>query len=254
MSPTPEATASIYPRLCRSINCPTNTWASAPRSRNKFQIRFTAWSMSERSHNRPCPVDNSSAVSPVQWSHFGIHEPGKFHLPLAPGEVTKRFQASLISAAYTLSKGIGNAEAARLPGAERRPGFQDNNNIRLDRSLNALDNTHRLLLAFTTELPVGKGKKWLNGPAKINALLSGWEVNGLYTFESGNPLLPRHFHEPDQFVRGRLPPENNGTSAALPGPAESRLISGSIQASSASLRHLRSATRGVRCRMSATIA
>ena len=129
-------------------------------------------------------------------------------------KLTKRFQASLISLAYTLSKGIGNAEAATGYLEQNGvPGFQDNNNTRLDRSLNTLDNTHRLLLAFTTELPVGKGKKWLNGPARINSLFSGWEVNGLYTFESGNPLFLGTSTNLTNSFGGGSRPNNNGTSA-----------------------------------------
>jgi hypothetical protein len=139
-------------------------------------------------------------------------------------KLSKRFQASLISLAYTLSKGIGNAEAATGYLEQNGvPGFQDNNNTRLDRSLNTLDNTHRLLLASTTELPVGKGKKWLNGPARINSLFSGWEVNGLYTFESGNPLFLGTSTNLTNSFGGGSRPNNNGTSAALSGPAESRL-------------------------------
>jgi hypothetical protein len=139
-------------------------------------------------------------------------------------KLTKRFSTSLISLAYTLSKGIGNAEAATGYLEQNGvPGFQDNNNIRLDRSLNTLDNTHRLLIAFTTELPFGKGKKWLNGPTAINKLVSGWEANGLYTYESGSPLFLGTSTNITNSFGGGSRPNNNGTSAALPGDALSRL-------------------------------
>ena len=139
-------------------------------------------------------------------------------------KLTKRFQRSLFSLAYTLSKGIGNTEAATGYLEQNGvPGFQDNNNLRLDRSLNTLDSTHRLLIAFTTELPVGKGKRWLNGPARINQLFSGWEVNGLYTYESGTPLFLSTATNLTNSFGGGSRPNNNGTSAQLSGSAVSRL-------------------------------
>src|SRR6202040_2156407 len=94
---------------------------------------------------------------------------------------------------------------------------------RLDRSLNALDSTHRLLLSYTAELPFGRGKRWMNGQAKINSLFSGWEVNGLYTYESGTPLFLSTATNLTNSFGGGSRPNNNGTSAKLSGSSVSRL-------------------------------
>jgi hypothetical protein len=139
-------------------------------------------------------------------------------------KLTKRFSSSLLSVAYTFSKGIGDTEAATGYLEQNGvPGFQNNNNLRLDRSLNAQDSTHRVLVAFTTELPVGKGKRWLNGPARINSLFSGWEANGLYTYESGQPLFLSTATNLTNSFGGGSRPNNNGTSAQFAGSAVSRL-------------------------------
>jgi hypothetical protein len=139
-------------------------------------------------------------------------------------KLTKRFTSSLVSLAYTFSKGIGDSESATGYLEQNGvPGFQDNNNRRLDRSLNALDSTHRLLISYTAELPFGRGKRWMNGQAKINSLFSGWEVNGLYTYESGTPLFLSTATNLTNSFGGGSRPNNNGTSAQISGDAEARL-------------------------------
>jgi Carboxypeptidase regulatory-like domain len=140
-------------------------------------------------------------------------------------KATKRFSSSLISVAYTVSKGIGDTEAVVgwLEQSGTPNSFQDYNNRRLDRSLNAFDNPQRLVVAYTAELPFGKGKKWLNGPGKINAVWSGWEINGIYTAESGTPLFLTTSTNLTNSFGGNSRPNNNGTSAALSGSAHDRL-------------------------------
>jgi len=139
-------------------------------------------------------------------------------------KLTKRFSSSLIAVAYTLSKGIGDTEAVTGYLEQNGvPGFQDSNNRRLDRSLNAFDSTHRLVVAYTAELPFGTGKRWLNSRAKINYAFSGWEVNGIYTLESGTPLFLSTATNLTNSFGGGSRPNNNGTSALLSGDRESRL-------------------------------
>ena len=68
-------------------------------------------------------------------------------------------------------------------------GVQNPYNLRLERAVSAMDIPQRLVLTFSYQLPVGKGK-WIGGNWNrgLNMLLGGWEVNGLLTFSSGFPL------------------------------------------------------------------
>jgi len=138
---------------------------------------------------------------------------------------TKRFSDSLISLAYTVSKGIGDTEAVVgwLEQSGTPNAFQNANNRRLDRSLNAFDNPQRLVIAYTTALPFGKGKRWLGGGGKLNSLVSGWEVNGIYTAESGTPLFLTTASNQTNSFGGNSRPNNNGQSAAISGDAHTRL-------------------------------
>jgi hypothetical protein len=45
---------------------------------------------------------------------------------------------------------------------------------------------HRLVSSFVYEIPVGRGRKHLsNANRVVDALLGGWQVNGIVTFQSG---------------------------------------------------------------------
>jgi hypothetical protein len=140
-------------------------------------------------------------------------------------KVTKRFSGSLISVAYTVSKGIGDSEAVVgwLEQSGTPGGFMDNYNRRLDRSLNAFDNPQRLVIAYTAELPFGKGKKWLPNSRGIRSIVSGWEFNGFYTAESGTPLFLGTSTNLTNSFGGGSRPNNNGKSANLSGDAHDQL-------------------------------
>ncbi len=43
------------------------------------------------------------------------------------------------------------------------------------------------MLSYIYELPVGKGKKFLNKGGFANAVLGGWSVSGIQTYHSGQP-------------------------------------------------------------------
>ncbi len=54
-------------------------------------------------------------------------------------------------------------------------------------SLSANHSPHRVVFSPIFELPIGNGKKVnLSGPA--NAILGGWQVSGIYTFQTGSPF------------------------------------------------------------------
>jgi hypothetical protein len=99
----------------------------------------------------------------------------------------------------------------------------DSNNRRLDRSLNAFDNPQRLVVSYTAELPFGSGKRWLSAVPVVRPLVSGWEINGIYTAESGTPLFLGTASNLTNSFGGGSRPNNNGQSAYLGGDAHGRL-------------------------------
>jgi len=62
-------------------------------------------------------------------------------------------------------------------------------NLRSERSVSAMDVTHRLVLTGSYQLPFGRGRAIGSGWNRpVDLLLGGWEVNALVTISSGFPL------------------------------------------------------------------
>ena len=152
-------------------------------------------------------------------------------------QFNRRFGSSVISAAYTLSKAIGNTESRSdwlEQGAQGTSmGFLNNNNRRLDRSLAVADVPHRLVVSYTVELPFGKQGRYLRNLGPANLLVDGWQVSGLYTAQSGTPIavgtrtnLTGAFNDVTDVYgsySSNSRPNNNGTSAKLTTDPRSRL-------------------------------
>ncbi len=86
---------------------------------------------------------------------------------------------------YTNSKLITNADAAEstFNGADFSP-FQKSRN----RSLAIEDVPQALNIAYNYELPLGRGRRWLNQGGIVSALAGGWTFNGVYRVQSGIPF------------------------------------------------------------------
>ena len=105
----------------------------------------------------------------------------------------QRFAAGIVTFAYTWSKAIGNTENRsdfqELGGSSLgSDGFQDIYNRGLNRAVAIEDTPHRAVVGYSLELPFGAGKRLLSSPGPFNRLVSGWEINGIYTAQIGTPL------------------------------------------------------------------
>ncbi len=152
-------------------------------------------------------------------------------------QFNRRLGSSVLSAAYTLSKSIGNTESRSdwLEGGAQGTsmGFLNNNDRRLDRSLAAADVPQRLVISYSGELPFGKGNRFLQNLGPADLLVSGWELSGLYTAQSGTPIavgtstnLTGAYNDVTDVYgsySSNSRPDNIGQSAKLEGSATSRL-------------------------------
>lgn len=100
---------------------------------------------------------------------------------------------------------------------------QNSYDIRADRGLTNLDVAHQFVMSYIYELPFGRGKKFGTDAGKFtDALLGGWQLNGITTFGSGTPLSLSASNTAGIFnIFTR--PNNNGQSAKLSGPVDQRL-------------------------------
>jgi hypothetical protein len=90
-------------------------------------------------------------------------------------------------ATYTFSKLLDDVTGAWAGETVATGGFQDWNNLRPDKSVSALDTTHRVTVGGVWELPFGKGKRLAHSGVRA-ALAGGWQANAIWNWNSGNVL------------------------------------------------------------------
>jgi hypothetical protein len=69
----------------------------------------------------------------------------------------------------------------------RESSARDPNNLRLDRSLSAFSIPQIAQLSFVYQLPFGRHGNTANAMVS-DALLGGWQVNGIYRVDNGLPI------------------------------------------------------------------
>jgi len=83
------------------------------------------------------------------------------------------------------------------------------------------DITHRGVMDFLYELPVGKGKLLgQNWNRALDIALGGWQVNGIFVLQSGDPLIP---NLQSGVLPGATQRPNLLYEPGLPGSVQSRL-------------------------------
>jgi hypothetical protein len=95
-----------------------------------------------------------------------------------------------LTVVYTWAKSIDNKSAAAGIGNDLAgwQGVLDNHNISLDRGRSDFDVDHRLVSSFVYNLPIGRGKKIAADVNRaVDAVIGGWQVNGIATFQRGFP-------------------------------------------------------------------
>ena len=132
-----------------------------------------------------------------------------------------------VSAAYTWSKLIDNVIPSPnwggFSGASFQIGLPQNYwDPKSERSLSGYDIPQTLVVSYIYELPFGKGKPVLDQGGVVNAIVGGWQVNGLTTFQSGTPVEVYGGNSSGTFV-GQQRPNWSGKNATLHGAMTKRL-------------------------------
>ena len=93
--------------------------------------------------------------------------------------------------AYTWSKSIDDYSGWRSTGDN---GVSPNSHdwVGTMRGLSNFDIRHRLVFSYVYELPMGSGKRLLGNAQGIGSfLVSGWQISGITTFQTGPPITVR---------------------------------------------------------------
>jgi hypothetical protein len=107
-------------------------------------------------------------------------------------KVEHRGGSSILTLAYTWAKSTDSKSAAAGIGASGFNGWQgflDNSNPERDYGLSDFDVDHRLVGSFVYNLPFGSGEKVASNAKGVKqAVVGGWQLNGIYTWQRGFPI------------------------------------------------------------------
>lgn len=108
---------------------------------------------------------------------------GTSHYNALQIKAQKRFSSGFsVLASYTWSKMMDNTDYILYP-------YSDNLNYMLANGFKTADVPQTLVISYTYELPFGHGKTLLGGASgAVGSLVSGWSINGITTFQSGQPF------------------------------------------------------------------
>lgn len=125
-------------------------------------------------------------------------------------QLEKRLSGGLqFITSYTFSKLIDDLDDPGpnfLGGNSANQVYQDNNNLQLERSVNAQQGPQIFSVATTYHLPVGRGQKFMSDPPRVvSAVVSGWEVNAIGRILSGLPLTMSATNNSHSFGGGERP-------------------------------------------------
>ena len=115
----------------------------------------------------------------------------------ATARVEKRFSKGMtLNSFYTWSKSINDVDG---DGAMSGISYY---NRRLEKGRASHDIHHRWVTSVTYELPFGKGRKWMNEGRVLNAMLGGWEIVFIQTFQTGPPFTVGFGGSPYNYLPG----------------------------------------------------
>jgi hypothetical protein len=105
-------------------------------------------------------------------------------------QVTKRFSQGLSGQfSYTWSRNLGNSAAGNASASDTTSTTRDPRNRQLQRGLVGFHQTNTFKGYGTWSMPFGPNRAFLaNAPSFVQRIVEGWEVSGIFSLTSGDPL------------------------------------------------------------------
>jgi hypothetical protein len=145
-------------------------------------------------------------------------------IPLYAAGARSGYDALQMTGRKRLTEGL-MFEGSYTYARAREIGMSHQNSYDVEASwaLASYDIRHRFVLSYLYELPFGQGRRFASGASGlVNALIGGWQFNGITTLQSGTPLAITANNTAGIFG-ARTQPNNNGADPRLSGPVEDRL-------------------------------
>jgi hypothetical protein len=102
--------------------------------------------------------------------------------------IERRFASGLsFLSSYSWSKSIDDGSGIST-GSDSSGVAQDARNLRAERAVSDFDVTHRWVLSYVYDLPFGKGRRIAPSSKVADLLVSGWQMTGIMTMQTGRPF------------------------------------------------------------------
>jgi len=136
----------------------------------------------------------------------------------------KRFSSNItLLAAFTGGKMLDDFSSNNTSNFNGDGTNQDAYNLKADWGLSTADVSKRFVGSFVYALPFGRNQRFGSHWNRFtNAILGGWQANGILTWQTGLPLALSASNVANIFNPGERP-NTNGQNAGLNGSVESRL-------------------------------
>jgi len=146
--------------------------------------------------NQPYPYDPAnptSVASRLPYAEVGTVLLDKYNLNSNYNalEVKLQHQSGPLNLGvnYAWSKSIDVKSSAAFAGSDQGwAGVTNHYDPNYDRAVSTFDTPQRVVGSFVYDLPIGNGKQFLTHLNRAgNLALGGWQLNGIVTFQSGQP-------------------------------------------------------------------
>ena len=189
------------PTICPAAPCPA-VYPTAPpaTAANGFPVGspYAGAAVPAGSYYIPAgaPKANPSPLLANTWTWFSHSDSNYNALQV---DVNHRFSDGLsLRGVYTWSKALDDGDSLNATTSANEVALVSNPyNLKADYGLAGYDVRNMAVISAVYELPVGRGKAFLNGLNGVgNGLISGWSVNSIVTIQSGFPFTPQLSYNP----------------------------------------------------------
>ena len=105
-------------------------------------------------------------------------------------KLQRRFaQGMQFGAAYTYSKLISNASEDLFGGSPLSGVLQNPFDLESLKTVSPNNPPHVFVANFIAEIPLGKGKRFLNNNRILDVIFGGFQVSGVFRYQSGTPIV-----------------------------------------------------------------
>jgi hypothetical protein len=187
--PNQGSPANLSRGACLQVNLANQATSPACAGQSVVAAPYAGFSGTVSQALRPFPQYGTVSVDSAT-----MDDPfGDYTYNAMQAQVTKRTSAGLtVLASYSWSKNITNADSEYPSEAgwegNGASGALNTYNLKAEKAISQFDIPQRVVLAWTYDLPFGKGKQFANKGGAVNLLAGGWKIAAVQKYQSGTPL------------------------------------------------------------------